>query len=141
MPGKRICVTNDLADTIEALRPVLPSRDFGTSKQYYSDLGFQVRMLTDRLAKIRYGACSFLLQDYYVEQWAKNCVMHLLVTNVDCWWKHLCALDLPSRYGVSTMAPQLEAWGRVVGLTDPSGVLWRIIEPPLHSESEANRGS
>lgn len=134
-------MTPDLANTIKAVRPVLPARDFRTSKQFYSELGFQVRMPTDRLAEISYGAYSFLLQDYYVEQWADNCVVHLLVTDVGRWWNHICSLDLASRYEIKTMAPRLEPWGKVAGLTDPSGVLWRIIEPPLHSESEANRDS
>ena len=134
-------MTCDLVDTIKAVRPVLPARDFGTSKRFYSDLGFQVRVLTDRLAEIRYGAYSFLLQDHYVEQWADNCVVHLLVSDVDRWWNHIRALDLASRYEIRTMAPRLEFWGKVAGLTDPSGVLWRIIEPPLQSESEAGRDS
>jgi hypothetical protein len=134
-------MTTDLADTIKTLRPVLPTRDFGTSKQFYTDLGFQVRMLTDRLAEIRYGACSFLLQDYYVEQWANNCAVHLFVTDVDRWWTHLCALDLTSRYGVKTRAPQVEAWGKIAGLTDPAGVLWRIVESPLQAGSGRNHDS
>jgi hypothetical protein len=139
--GKIGCMTHDLADSIKAVRPVLPARDFGTSKLFYSDLGFQVRMLTDRLAEIRSGAYSFLLQDYYVEQWADNCVVHLLVSDVDRWWNHIRALDLASRYEIWTMAPRLEPSGKVAGLTDPSGVLWRIIEPPLQSDSEAGRDS
>jgi uncharacterized glyoxalase superfamily protein PhnB len=134
-------MTNDLADTIKAMRPLLPARDFGTSKHFYSDLGFQVRMLTDRLAEMRCGAYSFLLQDYYVEQWADNCAVHLLVTDVDRWWNHICALDLTSRYGVKTMTPQVEPWGKVVGLTDPTGVLWRIIESSPQSESGADLDS
>jgi catechol 2,3-dioxygenase-like lactoylglutathione lyase family enzyme len=133
-------MTHDLADTIKAVRPVLPARDFDTSKQFYSDLGFQARMLSDRLAEIRYGAYSFLLQDDYVEQWADNCVVHLLVTDMDRWWNHICSLDLASRYEIKIMAPRVEPWGKVAGLTDPTGVLWRIIEPPLHS-SGANRDS
>lgn len=131
-------MAQDLADTIKAMRPVLPARDFGTSKQFYSELGFQVRMLTDRLAELRCGAYSFLLQDYYVELWADNCAVHLLVADVDRWWNHICALDLTSRYGVKTTAPQVEPWGEVAGLTDPTGVLWRIIQPAPQAESGAD---
>jgi hypothetical protein len=45
---------------------------------------------------------------------------------------HIDGLDLASRYGVKTRAPQVEDWGLVAGVTDPSGVLWRINEalPP-----------
>jgi hypothetical protein len=37
-------------------------------------------------------------------------------------------LDLASRYGVRTMAPNDEGWALVAGVIDPSGVLWRIAQ-------------
>ena len=118
-----------LAQTIQAMRPMLPAKDFGRSVQFYADLGFQQRTLTDRLAEMTLGTCSFLLQDYYVREWADNLVIHLFVSDLDSWWAHIVALDLPSRYGVKTRAPQLEGWGvRVAGVIDPSGVLWRFHE-------------
>jgi hypothetical protein len=70
------------------------------------------------------GEYSFILQNYYVEQWADNFVMHMLVSDLDRWWSHICALDLPSRYGVkSPTAPRQEEWGLVAAVIDPSGVL------------------
>jgi hypothetical protein len=73
--------------------------------------------------------CSFLLQNYYVQQWADNFVIHLFVSDLRGWWEHIVALDLAARYGVKTRAPQLESWGvQVAGIVDPSGVLWRIHE-------------
>jgi hypothetical protein len=32
------------------------------------------------------------------------------------------------RFKVKALAPQVEAWGLVAGIVDPSGVLWRIAE-------------
>src|SRR5262249_4488850 len=55
-------------------------KDFDISLRFYSDLGFQSRMLTENLAEMTFGACSFLLQNYYVQQWADNFVMHLFVS-------------------------------------------------------------
>ena len=43
------------------------------------------------------GTFSFILQDYYVEDWPNNFVMHVLVTDLDRWWQHISALDLPER--------------------------------------------
>jgi hypothetical protein len=37
------------------------------------------------------------------------------------------------RCGVKTKAPQLEEWGLVAGVTDPSGVLWRFAEIPAQN--------
>jgi uncharacterized glyoxalase superfamily protein PhnB len=76
------------------------------------------------------GTHSFLLQNFFVEEWASNFMMHVLMTNLDAWWKHIAALDLPGRYGVpSPKAPKLEPWGlNVAYVIDPSGVLWHIAE-------------
>jgi catechol 2,3-dioxygenase-like lactoylglutathione lyase family enzyme len=124
-----------LAETIKAMRPMVPARDFDTSQRFYVDLGFRLQMLTDRLAEMRFGTYSFFLQDYYVREWADNFVMHMLVTDLERWWTHISRLDLPSRYGTKTKAPQAESWGRVAGFTDPSGVLWRLTE--LHARDAA----
>jgi hypothetical protein len=32
----------------------------------------------------------------------------VLVTDLDGWWQHIDALDLPARYGVRTQAPRQE---------------------------------
>ena len=77
---------------------------------------------------MRLGQYSFLLQNYFVEAWAGNCMMHVMVTDLDAWWTHIASLDLPSRYGVqSPRAPKLEPWGlNTAYVFDPSGVLWHF---------------
>jgi len=54
--------------------------------------------------------------------------MHMRVSDLSLWWDHIVGLDLVSRYGVKTRAPLMEDWDLVAGVTDPSGVLWRIAE-------------
>jgi len=121
---------DSLADSIREMRPFLPAKDFAVSKSFYATLGFTVHDLGADLAEVRFGEKAFLLQNFYVEEWANNFMMHLLVTDVDGWWKHLSALDLPSRFAVAApKAPKLEPWGlRVCYLIDPSGILWHIAE-------------
>lgn len=123
---------NYLARTIKALRPFVPAKDFEVSKRFYSDLGFEVLPLGDALAEINLGDHSFLLQDYFVKEWAGNFMMHMLVNDLDEWWTHISSLDLASRYGVeSPRAPKLESWGlNVAYVFDPAGVLWHIAERP-----------
>jgi hypothetical protein len=112
-----------------AMRPMVPAKDFDTSRQFYLDLGFQPRALADRLIEMQLGPFSFILQNHYAADWANNFVMHVRVTDVGRWWDHIRSLDLPSRYGVKTLAPKDESWGMVVGLSDPAGVLWRFAQP------------
>ena len=119
----------ELAQTVMSMRPMVPAKDFDIGRHFYMDLGFQCRMLTDNLAEMRLGAYAFILQGHYVQPWAENFVIHMHVSNLSLWWKHIVSLDLPSRYGVKRpRAPQLEDWGLVAGVIDPSGVLWRIAE-------------
>jgi hypothetical protein len=119
-----------LARTVMAMRPMVPAKDFEISKRFYIELGFEPKTLTDRLVEMQLGAFSFILQAHYVQQWADNFVMHMRVSDVKLWWDHIDGLDLASRYGVKTRAPQMEDWGLVAGVIDPSGVLWRIAEAP-----------
>ena len=119
---------SNLGDTVRAMRPMVPAKDYETSKRFYLDLGFQPRQLAERLFEMELGTFSFILQDYYVEDWANNFVMHVLVTDLDRWWQHISALDLSGRYGVKTLPPKQESWGVVAGVIDPCGVLWRFAQ-------------
>jgi hypothetical protein len=128
-------VPSDLAGTVKALRPFVPAKNFAISKQFYADLGFRVEPLGDSIAAIHLGSHSFLLQDYYVEVWAENFVMHMFVDDLDAWWQHLTALDIASRYDVkSPRPPKLESWGlNVAYMFDTAGVLWHIAALPAKS--------
>ena len=118
-----------LSQGIVTLRPFVPSKDFELSKRFYADIGFDVSPLGDSVANVQIGDFAFLLQNYFVDQWAANFMMHLLVTNLDDWWTHISGLDLSDRYGVRTVPPEMQSWGlKVAYVDDPSGVLWRIAE-------------
>jgi hypothetical protein len=132
-------LASGLVQGVRALRPMVPARDFAVSTRFYIDLGFRPRALDARLIEMHLGAFSFILQDYHVKEWADNFVMHGLVTDLDGWWKHIDALDLPARYGVRAQGPKLESWGMVAGFTDPSAVLWRFTQARLSHDPEDAR--
>ncbi len=124
----------ELANTVRAMRPMVPAKDFAVSKQFYCDLGFVPRMQTGNLAEMSLGTCSFLLQDYYVREWADNFVIHLFVSDVRPWWECIVTADLASCYGVKTRAPHRAEWGVTVAhLIDPASVLWWFHETPDES--------
>jgi uncharacterized glyoxalase superfamily protein PhnB len=82
---------------------------------------------SDELAYLHAGSCSFLLQHFYKQEHAENFMMHMLVADVDGWWRHVQATELAQRYGVKAMPPEDRPWGiRDFVLCDPCGVLWRI---------------
>src|SRR5512144_1928180 len=82
----------------EVARPFLPTRDFEVSKRFYEALGFE-KLLDGDVAIFKVGASSFILQRRYQDEWAENCMMQLMVDNVDSWWSHITRLDLPRRFG------------------------------------------
>ena len=47
--------TNDLGDTVKAMRPMVPAKDYETSKRFYLDLGFRPRRLSERLFEMQLG--------------------------------------------------------------------------------------
>ncbi|MCG5243607.1 VOC family protein [Azospirillum doebereinerae] len=124
--------TDGLASTVTALRPFVPARDFAESQRFYTALGFEVRPVGEGVAQARLGedagAFSFLLQDFYVKEFAENLMMQLVVGDLDRWWRHIESLALGEHFGVTApRPPKTEPWGmRVVYLWDPAGVLWHI---------------
>lgn len=116
--------------TQDSCRPFLPARDFEKSQRFYEALGFAKELDAVDIAIYRMGASSFLLQKHYQKQWAENCMMQLMVDDLDAWWSRIRALELPARFGVPEPKPPApQPWGlRVAYLVDPSGVLWHVAQ-------------
>ena len=113
----------------ETARPFLPAKDFDLSKRFYEALGF-AKLLDGEVAIFRIGATSFVLQRYFVEEWANNFMMQLMVDDLDAWWEHLESLGLPTVFGVpEPKPPAIQPWGlRIAYVVDPSGVLWHVAQ-------------
>ena len=111
----------------ELARPFIPARDFDVSKRFYETLGFD-KVLDGEVAIFNAGSGGFVLQRYYQKEWAENFMMQLMVDDLDAWWTHINALDLPGKFGVQPpKAPAMQSWGLRVGYVfDPSGVLWHV---------------
>jgi hypothetical protein len=114
----------------EFARPFLPSRDFELSKKFYTTVGFEMLLDSSDVAIFRAGAGGFLLQRRYQRDWAENCMMQLMVDDLDSWWAHILSLDLPARFAVQPpKSPAVQPWGlRVAYLFDPCGVLWHVAQ-------------
>lgn len=112
------------------LRAFVPAKDYAISTQFYQDLGFELVWSSEEVNQFRLDRFTFLLQNFYVQEWAENCMMQLVVADLDAWWAHLQAQQLPERYpGVRIKEPQVYPWGlREIHLLDPAGVLWHIVQ-------------
>jgi len=109
------------------IRPFIPAKDFELSKHFYEALGFE-KVLDSEVAIFNAGSGGFILQRYFQEDWANNCMLQLMVDDLDQWWAHIESLDLTNRFGVpAPKAPAMQPWGlRVAYVVDPSGILWHI---------------
>jgi uncharacterized glyoxalase superfamily protein PhnB len=99
------------------------------SKKFYDAVGFE-KVLDSEVAIFRAGSGGFILQRRYHKEWAENCMMQLMVDDLDAWWAHIISLDLPARFGVQPpKGPAVQPWGlRVAYLIDPCGVLWHVAQ-------------
>ncbi len=114
--------------TIE-IKAFVPARDFSLCRRFYEDLGFTVAWSSGDLAYLHAGSSSFLLRRFDNPEHAGNFMMHLLVADVERWWRHVQSQRLIERYGVTGSPPEVRPWAmRDFVLTDPTGVTWRIAQ-------------
>jgi len=111
--------------TVE-IKTFVPAKDFDLSKRFYQDVAFDLAWSDEHLAYCRHGSSSFLLQDFYNEVHASNFMMHLLVEDVDAWWRQVQDQGLPTKYGVHAEPPADRGSMRDFLLLDPTGVSWRV---------------
>lgn len=112
---------------IVELKPFVPARDYELSKRFYQDLGFTLASDADGVAYFHHETVSFLLQNFYLKEFAENLMLHLLVEDVDAWRATVEEAGIAARYGVGVSDVRLQPWRmRDFVIADPSGVLWRI---------------
>jgi catechol 2,3-dioxygenase-like lactoylglutathione lyase family enzyme len=118
---------------ILSLRPFVPAQDFDASIRFYEALGFRVSHRDTDIAMLKAESFSFILQNFYVKEFAENLMLQLLVRDADAWWTQTNPERLTDTFGVKpARAPAMQSWGMKVGFVfDPSGVLWHIAEAPF----------
>lgn len=117
---------------VNNLTAFVPSKDFQLSCKFYEDLGF--RKIVDIGSAFRYEMCgySFWLQNYYVKEWAENCMLCLYVEDIHSWHEKIEGLDLGKNYGelakIFSEPHADENGSEIMNIADPSGVLWHIYQ-------------
>ena len=123
------------APAVAQLRAFLPSKDFKRSCSFYLDLGFE-QNFDGEIAIFRADGFEFIVNTFYDQVYAENCMMQLVVRDLAAWWKRIDVAHLTETYSVRPpIAPALQPWGREVGyLFDPCGVLWHIAQETTLNE-------
>ncbi|MBL8505685.1 VOC family protein [Methylobacillus glycogenes] len=112
--------------TVE-IKTFVPAKDFALSQRFYQDIGFEKRSEGGGVAYFCVEHCAFLLQDFYVKEYAENFMMHLQVEDVAAWHEKITQSGITENYG-SKISPLVDQEWRMRDFvfSDPSGVLWRI---------------
>ena len=113
----------------KSIRPFIGSKDFGISRRFYKDLGFNEIILAPNFSYFETKGIGFYLQDAYVKDWIDNTMLFLEVEDVNQFWTALIDLDLPNKYENVKLVPIREMdWGKECFIHDPSGILWHVGE-------------
>lgn len=113
--------------SITSIRPFIGSRDFDTSRRFYTTIGFTEKVISLNMSLFYLDNFGFYLQDAYVKDWVDNTMLFLEVSQLDAYLNHLTSLGLSSSFnGVKLSGIVKNDWGQEFFLHDPSGILWHI---------------
>lgn len=121
-------MTHDASNglVVEDVRTFVPAADFARSKAFYEALGWTTIWTNDDgLALMELGGYRFMLQDYYVKDWAENFMLTIVVTDAAAWFERVSSALAGGQFGDARVAePKVEGWGATVTYVwDPCGVL------------------
>lgn len=110
-----------------SIRPFIGSKDFEISRNFYRDLKFEERILTQDLSYFAIEGIGFYLQDAYIKDWIDNTMIFMEVDDTMRYWNELLELDLSTKYENVRLVPVRHYdWGSECFLHDPSGILWHF---------------
>ncbi len=92
-------------DSILALRPFVPAKDRAVSKAFYQALGFRATLEDKDITILKLESFSFILQNYYVKEFAEHCVIQMLVRNADAWWQRAEPARLVGEFAIPEPRP------------------------------------
>jgi hypothetical protein len=112
----------------KSIRPFIGAKDFNTSRNFYSDLGFQESNISASLSYFKINeAIGFYLQNAFVEDWINNSMVFVEVNNVEEYYEQLQSLNLAKEYPSAKLVPiRYNDWGCECFLHDPAGILWHF---------------
>jgi catechol 2,3-dioxygenase-like lactoylglutathione lyase family enzyme len=119
----------EIIQETKSIRTFIGAKDYEISRSFYRDLGFEEKVISEKMSLFTIQGLSFYLQDYYVKDWIENSMVLLEVGDVNRYWNFLQKLELDKKYEGTRLIPIRENdWGKECFLVDPSGVLWHFAE-------------
>jgi catechol 2,3-dioxygenase-like lactoylglutathione lyase family enzyme len=114
------------------IRAFIPSKDYETSKAFYTELGFSGVKVTEDLTLFESEQCTFFLQRFYNKDFAENLMFQLIVLDIEQAFE----TAYKSKHKVKITPIQQEHWGKVFYLTGPAGELWHVTQLANNIEND-----
>ena len=110
-----------------SIRAFMGSKDYKVSRRFYTDLGFEEIVTSERMSYFHIGAFGLYLQDAYVKDWVDNTMIFFEVVDLEGTLKYIQNLKLTEKYErVKLSKIVCNDWGNEFFLHDPSGILWHF---------------
>ncbi|WP_031230410.1 VOC family protein [Asticcacaulis sp. YBE204] len=106
-------------------RLFVPTKDFRRSIDFYSRMGWTSAYQDADLALMKLSPSHFFLQNAFVEAWAHNTMIHLVVDDATAWFETARRVKADGGFDeVTVHPPRREAYGALAThVLDPAGVL------------------
>ncbi len=112
-----------------SIQPFVPSgSNFEGSKQFFLELGFNIRWDAGDYISFEKDGCRFILQNYNNKNFAENFMLTVAVTNADEFRKEVIEKQLPQKFGIRIGEVADMPYGREVNIIDLAGVCWHFVQ-------------
>ena len=112
-----------------SLQPFVPSgQDFDSSKQFFQQLGFNIRWDAGDYVSFENNGCRFILQKFDNKEFAENFMLTVGVPNTDEFRKMVIDKELPQKFGIRIGEVSDQPYGREVNIIDLAGVCWHFVQ-------------
>ena len=109
---------------VSSVRTFIPSKDFESSKAFYTQFGFIEDPVSPDLSLFENNGCVFFLQRFYSKEFAENLMFQLVVNDIETAYKSASKIEPKTKLTDITQ----ESWGKVFYLYGPAGELWHVTQ-------------
>jgi hypothetical protein len=112
-----------------SLQPFVPSgSNFQLAKEFFIELGFNLKWDIGDYAGFENNNCQFILQKYDQKEFAENFMLSVGVENADTFRNEVIEKQIPERFGIRISTAIDQPYGREVNIIDAAGVCWHFVQ-------------
>ncbi len=112
-----------------SLQPFVPSGpDFEGSKQFFVELGFDLKWDAGDYVGFEKDGCAFILQKFDNKDFAENFMITVVIPNADEFRQEVLDKKLPEKYEIRIGSVSDMPYGREVNIIDLAGVCWHFVQ-------------